>query len=163
MKIPNNISQEETINTITLVVDRIAPKYTFPNFDVDDIKQEAFIICIEALERYDNKRSLENFLSANLSNRLKNFVRDKYGHAKDIERKKVSSPASLSDVMANTHSYEEFNDVDIDNKDFMQRVEDKLPASLRESYLKFINGVKISKTKKIKLLTFIKDVLNEEG
>ena len=163
MRIPKNMSKEDTVNTITLVVERIAPKYTFPNFDVDDIKQEAFIICIEALERYDNKRSLENFLSANLSNRLKNFVRDRYGHAKDIERKKVSSPASLSDIIANTYSYEEFNDINIDNKEFMRRVEDKLPANLRESYLKFINGVKISKTKKTKLLTFIKDIFNEEG
>ena len=156
MRIPKNMSQEDTVNTITLVVERIAPKYTFPNFDVDDIKQEAFIICIEALERYDDKRSLENFLSANLSNRLKNLVRDRYGHAKDIERKKVSSPASLSDIMANTYSYEEFNDINIDNKEFMRRVEDKLPANLRESYLKFINGVKISKIKKNKTTHFHK-------
>ena len=40
----------EVIDKIQLVVDRIAPKYTFHGYDVDDMKQEAFIICIDALK-----------------------------------------------------------------------------------------------------------------
>ena len=36
------------------------------------------MICMDALNRYDQKRPLENFLSVNLSNRLKNFIRDNH-------------------------------------------------------------------------------------
>jgi DNA-directed RNA polymerase specialized sigma24 family protein len=72
------MTEQQVIDQIKIVVNRIAPKYTFNTYDVDDIKQEAFIICMDALERYDNKRPLENFLSVHLSNRLKNFVRDNY-------------------------------------------------------------------------------------
>ena len=55
MKIPKGLSEEETIDKINLVVQRISPRYTFASYDVDDIKQEAFIICYNALERYDPK------------------------------------------------------------------------------------------------------------
>ena len=78
MKIPSNMTDEQVLETMELVINRIAPRYTFYGYTVSDIKQESYIICIEALERYDEKRPLENFLSVNLSNRLKNFIRDNY-------------------------------------------------------------------------------------
>ena len=74
MNIPKNMTREEVLDKINLVVNRISPKYTFHGYDLDDIKQEAFMICMDALNRYDQKRPLENFLSVNLSNRLKNFI-----------------------------------------------------------------------------------------
>ena len=85
MKIPKNMTKDEVIDKIKIVVDRIAPRYTFHGYDIDDMKQEAFIICIDALDRYDQKRPLENFLAVNLSNRLKNFVRDNYCSNKDSD------------------------------------------------------------------------------
>ena len=42
---------------------------------MDDIKQEAFMIAVEALEKYDESRPLENFLYISISNRLKNLLR----------------------------------------------------------------------------------------
>ena len=96
MKIPKGLSEEETIDKINLVVQRISPRYTFASYDVDDIKQEAFIICYNALERYDPKVGpLENFLSINLSNRLKNFIRDNHYKKDDEQKKKIMSPSPL--------------------------------------------------------------------
>ena len=74
MKIPKNLKEDEVLDKIELVINRIAPKYTFHGYDLNDIKQEAFIICYEALERYDQKRPLENFLSVNLSIDLKTLL-----------------------------------------------------------------------------------------
>ena len=88
-------TDEESLEIIDIVVNRIAPKYTFNGYDIDDIKQESFIICLEALKRYDNKRPLENFLSVNLSNRLKNFVRDNFGHSKDGKKRNYTHPLAL--------------------------------------------------------------------
>ena len=56
MNIPKNMTKEEVLEKIDLVVNRISPKYTFHGYDVDDIKQEAFMICMDALDRYDQKR-----------------------------------------------------------------------------------------------------------
>ena len=49
---------------------------------------------MEALNRYDEARPLENFLSVNLSNRLKNFVRDNHFVGDEKRRKAKSIPAS---------------------------------------------------------------------
>ena len=57
------MTYDQVMKQIEVVVNRISPKYTFNTYDVDDIKQEAFIICMDALQRYDQKRPLENFLS----------------------------------------------------------------------------------------------------
>ena len=153
MKKLKNLSKQETFDIIDIVVNRIAPKYTFNGYDIDDIKQESFIICVEALKRYDNKRPLENFLSVNLSNRLKNFVRDNFGHSKDVEKKKLHSPASITTHIANSYHYYDFDDEYLDVKNMMDNIEEKLPPQLREDYLKFINNVYLNKSKRETLIT----------
>ena len=96
MKIPKGMTEREVVDQIEVVCNRIAPKYTFYGYTAEDLKQEAFIICMEALNRYDEKRPLENFLSVNLSNRLKNFVRDHHFIKNDNgDRVKVLNPAQL--------------------------------------------------------------------
>ena len=62
MNIPDGMTEQEVVDQIEKVCNRIAPRYTFYGYALDDIKQEAFIICMEALNRYDNSRPLENFL-----------------------------------------------------------------------------------------------------
>ena len=96
MHIPDNMTKDQVVDQINVVVNRIAPKYTFYGYQADDPKQEAFIICMEALPRYDAKRPLENFLSVHLSNRLKNFVRDNHFQANEDEKAKVVMPGQLA-------------------------------------------------------------------
>jgi DNA-directed RNA polymerase specialized sigma24 family protein len=163
MKIPKNMTEQETMHIIQTVINRIAPRYTFNGYEVDDIKQEAFIICVDALNRYDNCRPLENFLSVNLSNRLKNFVRDNFGNAKDLEKKKVLSPISFfHDTNCNSQYYE-MDIEEIDQKQLMQLVEAHLPISMREDFLKLINGMNLVSTKREALIKKIKDIINEKG
>tara|TARA_B100001769_G_scaffold271092_1_gene263336 strand:- start:826 stop:1326 length:501 start_codon:yes stop_codon:yes gene_type:complete len=163
MNKPKNHTEQETLAIIDIVVNRIAPKYTFNGYDVDDIKQESFIICLEALNRYDNKRPLENFLSVNLSNRLKNFIRDNFGNAKDVDKKKVSAPATISAHVYNNYHFYEFDDENLDTQDIFEILEEKLPVNLREDFLKFTNNVYLNKNKKETLIKNIKEILNEEG
>ncbi len=103
MHIPSNLTKEQVVDTIQVVVGRIAPKYTFYGYLVDDLKQEAFIICMEALPRYDEARPLENFLSVHLSNRLKNFVRD--NHFTKDEDEKAKYHLSL-ECLSNNDSFQ---------------------------------------------------------
>ena len=162
MKIPKNMSREETVDKINLVVDRIAPKYTFSGYDVNDIKQEAFIICIEALERYDQNRPLENFLSVNLSNRLKNFVRDNFGNAKDVEKKKISSPTTITHDYHNILSYEEDINAKVQIDEIKEKIDRELDSSYRADYLKFINNITIPKPRRDQLIEILKEIVNED-
>lgn len=51
----------------------------FAYYTADDIEQEIWVLCLDALSRYDeSKAELENFLRSHVSNRLKNLKRDKY-------------------------------------------------------------------------------------
>ena len=162
------MTEEEVINQINTVVNRIASKYTFYGYEVDDIRQEAFIICMDALERYDNKRPLENFLSVHLSNRLKNFIRDNYFTKDEEEKKKVMKPKSLSSedfspLNKDRRSKDEF----IDAKDMQAIVDAHLPASYRADYLKIVNDVYVPKKRREEVIATIKDIveryINEEG
>jgi RNA polymerase sigma factor (sigma-70 family) len=168
MKIPKNMTEEEVIKQINIVVNRIASKYTFHGYEVDDIKQEAFIICMDALERYDNNRPLENFLSVHLSNRLKNFIRDNYFTKDEEEKKKVMKPKSLSSEDFSPLSSERRSKDDfIDAKDIQAIVDTHLAASYRADYLKIVNDVYVPKKRREEVIATIKDLveryINEEG
>lgn len=162
MKIPTGMSEKETIEKINLVVNRISPKYTFKGYEVEDIKQEAFMICMDALDRYDTSRPLENFLSVHLSNRLKNFVRDNYFTKGDEEKKKVLSPKQLGhdDHIVDKH---EQTDIKIDSKDVINLIDKFLPVEFRSDFLKFTNDVYVPKKRKLILIQVIKNILEENG
>lgn len=156
MKIPSNMTEEELVAQINKVIDRISPKYTFYGYDINDIKQESFIICLDALDRYDETRPLENFLSVHLSNRLKNFVRDNYSFSNNYEKRRVCSPMQLS-YEENVENNETTHSVDF--KDMDELISDRLPARYRSDYLKFINNVAITKAKREKIVALIKEIM----
>lgn len=162
MKIPQGMTEEQAINQISIVVNRIAPKYAFKGYEVDDIKQEAFMICMDALNRYDNNRPLENFLSVHLSNRLKNFVRDNYFVKDDEDKKRVLAPKQLSYDENITNKDVDFDTI-LDFQEFRSIIDKFLPFEYRADYLKMANDVYISKKRKTILINIIKKILIENG
>jgi RNA polymerase sigma factor (sigma-70 family) len=162
MKIPNNMTESDVLHTIQTVVKRIAPRYTFNGYDVEDIKQESFLICMDALNRYDQKRPLENFLSVHLSNRLKNFVRDNY-YVKDVdENKKKILNAQLMGSDSNIISF--VNDEDtLELKEIKDIIDSNLSAEYRADYLKITNGVYVSKKRREEVLESVISILKEHG
>ena len=162
MKIPKNMTHQEVIDQINIVVNRISARYTFHGYELDDIKQEAFIICMDAMDRYDPTRPLENFLSVHLSNRLKNFVRDNYYTKDQEEKKKVIKPSSLS-YEYTIPTYADEIDDNIDAAAFQKIIDQKLPAEHRADYLKIINDVYVPKKRREEVIAIIKELLDEEG
>ena len=161
MNLPENMTKQEVLEKIHLVVNRIAPKYTFHGYDVEDIKQEAFIICMDALNRYDQKRPLENFLSVNLSNRLKNFVRDNYVVGQDEAKKNVLSPKQLNYDFCVSDDKSDL-DIKIDFKDVQNIVDEHLPTEYRADYLKMLNDVYVSKKRREYIVEFIRNMIDEK-
>ena len=51
----------------------------FAYYCTDDIRQEVWCMCLEAMKRYDPEVGpIENYLARHVANRLKNLKRDKY-------------------------------------------------------------------------------------
>lgn len=157
MKIPKNMTEQEVVDQINIVVNRMAHKYTFGTYGLDDIKQEAFIICMDALTRYDEKRPLENFLSVHLSNRLKNFVRDNYYTKDENEKKRVLKPKYLSQEDVVKYEYDYYTKLEA--QDVTDIVDMHLPAEHRADYLKMINDVYIPKKRRDELIEIIKELV----
>lgn len=78
MKLPPNCTEEQFLETFNQVISRIAKKFVFGNRQESDIYQEAFIIAIEGLDKYDSSRPLANFLYIHIRNRLCNYKRKHY-------------------------------------------------------------------------------------
>lgn len=78
MRVPTNMTEKQVLQAIDKVVNILGPSFTFGYFDVDDIKQQGRLFAIQAMEKYDEGRPLENFLYSHVKNRLINFKRDKY-------------------------------------------------------------------------------------
>jgi hypothetical protein len=115
---------------------------------------------MDALDRYDELRPLENFLSVNLSNRLKNFVRDNYYTKNDEEKKKILNPTQLS-YEDNIQSSHFDNDKNIDLHSIKTSIDKYLPSKYRSDYLKILNDVYVPKKRKIEILSLIKKILKE--
>jgi hypothetical protein len=162
MKIPSNLTEQETVKKIHSVIDKIAPRYVFSGYDIDDIKQESFIICMDALSRYDEKRPLENFLSVHLSNRLKNFIRDNFANSQDERKKKIISPLPITNDNIAQENCETTEDI-IFIDEVKDIIDSNLPSDMRPDYLRMLHGIYISKKRKEEITTFIKEMFNEKG
>ena len=158
----------EQLQTIMKVIDRIAPKYTFGYYETDDIKQESYIICLEALSKYDNSRPFENFISKHLSNRLKTLIRDKYSRS-NIESPKHEklnqNKKNLMDLKSGDGQYKIFEDNIIDRMSTDEAIDmlmRELPPSMRNNFYRLANGVSIQSAKKQTLFDKIKEILGED-
>jgi len=155
------------LEIILKVIDRIAPKYPFGFYDLDDIKQESYIICLAALPKYDNSRPFENFISRHLSNKLKTLVRDKYHrkstsdkHAKLIDNKKKLT--DLKELSYETLFYEENLEESMDHKEAVEKVLRGLSPSLRNDWNRLVNGVSIQSSRKNLLFAKVREILGED-
>ena len=158
------MTEEQVVSTITRVSQRLASKFTFPNYDEDDIEQEAFIIGMEAMNRYDEVRPLENFLSIHIKNRLKNFKRDNYyrpdeGKAEQIQngKRKLLEAGSI-DEMRNFISTQECSN-SLEERELVDYIDTNLPANMRADFLRFKNGQPLTKTRKSNLVNELKIIL----
>jgi DNA-directed RNA polymerase specialized sigma24 family protein len=74
----NGINEEEFLRVVDNITSKLAYKFRFGYHNFEDMKQQATIFAIEALDKYDKSRPLENFLWTHIRNRLFNFKRDNY-------------------------------------------------------------------------------------
>jgi len=162
----------EQMQIIEKVISRTAPKYTFGYYEVEDIKQESYIICLDAMKNYDNNRPLENFLSKHLSNRLKDLKRNKYfrhnvqneSHARLNESKKnLVDLKQFCQIAEYDHPLDESClQEKISTEEALELVMDSISPSLRNDFLRMANGVAVSQSKKKNVIDAIKEILGED-
>ena len=73
------MTEEQVIQIIDNIANRLANKFTFGYHEIEDMKQQARLFAWEGIEHYDGVRPLENFLWTHVRNRLYNFKRNNFG------------------------------------------------------------------------------------
>lgn len=156
--------KQEIQTTIQTVIKRLAYKYTFGPYEVEDIEQEAWIICLELLDKWDGIRPLENFLMISLKNALINFKRNNYCRQENGE---VSEAYEKKRMLMNRA--EEYFDIKEGSDDFSQlftRDEisfylDKLPPNIRNDFQRLAHNVSIPTSRKTKVYEAIRQIYEE--
>ena len=168
MKLPNGLNEEFVIATIRKIAKRLAPRYVFTGYEIDDIEQEAFLIGIAGLSKYDTSRPLENFMYTHINNRLKTFKRDNYyrmdygtsAQAIQDRKKNLLEPTSISDICSVYISDSVSSDVHL--KETLELIDEKLPAHLRRDYLKLRANFFLPKNRKANIVEVIKQIIEGE-
>ena len=78
MNLPPNISESEFVSIVEKISSTLCKKFRFGYLVEEDIKQECYILAIAALEKYNGKHPLENYLRVCIKKRLCTFKRDNY-------------------------------------------------------------------------------------
>jgi hypothetical protein len=190
MRIPKGYTEQQIVNIITDIGNKIAPNFTFGYYDKDDIKQEIFIFGLEALKRFKpDKGELSSFLSKHIKNRLLNLKRDKVArHSNDIPCNDCESKTDDCDrdscsifyewvrrnaikrsLMQPAHlgiDLEEYVGIYLDKKmeidDLIAKIDMMIPAKYREDYCRYVEGCKMSSIKKQNIISLIKNILEQE-
>lgn len=150
---------------ISRMVEVHAPCHPVLGYELDDIKQEAYIICLSLYEKWDGVRPLENYLSVCLSRKLSSFVRDKYklqGQHAEVNSK-IMRPLDIDSMNWDEpiFSYADTVGDEVDYKDLVAAIDQYLPVSLRRDYLQMKAGVHINRGRQKKIREYINLLLME--
>lgn len=177
---PVGYEEAEALKIADQICRKMVSKYTFAYYDYDDIYQEAMLMCIEAFRRYDGRVPLENFLSRNLSNRLKSLRRDKYYRPFKCDHcdngcpkceKKISNREAKKNILScvdvsTVRDEDEKNmrvsgdpGIEIDIKEYQDLIDQTFPAEHREDYLKYKAGVPLTAQKRKQIENIIYSII----
>ena len=171
------MTEREVTETITRVANRYAYKFQFGFYTPDDIRQEAFIIAMDALDRYDESRPLENFLAVHVKNRLNNFKRDKYYRQQKEDqanknkydnntKKFLMEPIDISSVRDEHENNMRLDDSfvnNIEDQELLDIIDTYLDVGLRADYLRILNVVYVPKPRREQIYNEINRILKENS
>ena len=170
------MTESEVLEVVNRICDRYAYKFKFGYFEPDDIRQEAFIIAIDALERYEESRPLENFLAVHVKNRLNNFKRDRYyrQHKKLDEnidqlnnsKKFLMDTLDISNIRDEKEGNMRLDDDFIEkiaNEELLEIIDEHLDVSFRSDYLRVKDGTYVPKPRREQIMEEITEILKDHG
>lgn len=182
MLCPEGYTQIQVLEIIEKVISKIAHKYKFDMWDIEDIKAESFILCVKLLTKYNGSSPLENFLAACLPNELKNFRRDNSYRAgqhcsrhaeftrdclsceatasKQLAKRNVLNPINIEQVdMEGQTNLMRADENSFELKEMMRQINVELPAAMRKDYLKMKEGLYVARQKRIEIENEIRKII----
>jgi len=181
---------QNEIDIIQKVSRSLSSKFTFGYYDKEDIEQEAFLIGMEGLNKFDpsNGASLESFLYTHIGNRLKNFIRNKFVRRdhkckhcnnENVEcpfcqrrewrfavKRHLMEPIDIDRVNGDNESnmYTVCNPLNrMELNEILRIIDEHLDIQLRADYLRMLEGLYVQKSKREIIESQILEILEEHG
>lgn len=152
----------ETLAIIHKIAKQLAPKFRFGYYDISDIEQEAIILGLDAVKRWDQIRPLENFIYTHIRNRLGTLKRDKYYRIDgdqpsqiQEDKKKLLDAADITNYALPAASSPPIT------HEIFALIDEKLPAAYRGDYLRYRDGVKLNGGRKANIIRLLKTILED--
>jgi len=98
LEIPNGLSEAKILEIMEVVVNYLAPSFKFGYFDIDDMKQEGRVFCIECLPDFDITRSSHDDVNRALLNFFKVHVRRRFINLRRNKFERVEPPTCKCDL-----------------------------------------------------------------
>lgn len=136
----------------------LSKKYKFDIFSPEDIEQELFLIALPALERYDGRAPLRNFLSVALRTRLLNFKRDFMSMSEDKHRILGAASLEMEPPSSATPELTKLEDAEL--KEYISK---NIPPELRPDFLRLCDGYPLSHHRKKLIIDTIRELAREYG
>ena len=196
--IPQGMSEDQVLQIINNIANRLASKFKFGYHELEDMKQQARMFAWEGLEHYDGIRPLENFLWTHVRNRLYNFKRNNFGRpdkpcdscpyfdatfsnaqgygckkfddheecdlyagwlSRNTAKRNIMNTAQLDMDLKASSSVEDM----LDKKHIFNLIDKSITVQEREDWLRFVNNVRLPKTRKEAITQRILQILKENN
>jgi DNA-directed RNA polymerase specialized sigma24 family protein len=156
MRIPEGYTEEQVIQIIQEVSKRLSHSFTFDIFAAEDIEQECFPLALKALEKYDGRTELRNFLSVHLRNRLHNLRRDWMSMSQEKHRLLRAAPLEAEPQSKQSSVLSKLEDAEL--RDYLNR---NIPPDLRPDFLRLCDGYSLSHHRKKIIIAAIREILSD--
>lgn len=92
MDVPEGLTESEVLDVIRKTVSYLSPSFKFGYFDIDDMKQEGTIFCLEALPSFNFDKSCQNDVGDALFTFLKTHVRWRFLNMRRKQLSRIEPP-----------------------------------------------------------------------
>ena len=87
------MTEEQVLDVVNKTVSYLAPSFKFGYFDVEDMKQEGFIFCLDAIESFNFNKSTQEDVCDALFTFLKTHVRWRFLNMRRKQLARIEPPA----------------------------------------------------------------------
>jgi DNA-directed RNA polymerase specialized sigma24 family protein len=188
MPLPHDIPEADFLRAVDEVVNSVARNFAFAHYYAEDVRQEARLMALEALPRYDPSRPLANFLHVHIRNRLLNLKRKiwkraespcpdchKAGHClrnpehcrryrewmgRNAAKQAIARPAPLEDGERPGRGADAAHD-DASLREALARIDAALGPELRADYLRLRAGRRLSDERRRRVMEAVRAALGD--
>jgi hypothetical protein len=143
-----------SLDIIMRIADSLSEAYSSKILPKEDLQQEIFLFCVDAMTRYDGRAPLENFLRKHARNRLLNLIR--FNKRRKVLHDTVDVD-SLKEVLA-------YNPIDkIESDELFAILDEELSIQDRKVLMKMLDGVSVSINRKNHVREKVREIIERRA